>query len=112
MEACVAIIACSMTAFPGLWNIVRSNGANLGPFARRRKNATQIDLPSNKRGQIPQVNFSSVTSGLNGMLMWDPFEERTNNDKDDHDMETWRNTSLKDDAVDSNATRRASCVEK
>lgn len=45
--------------------------------------------------------------------MWDPFEDRPNNDKDDHDMETRRNTSLMNDSVDSsNATQRISSVEK
>lgn len=119
MEACVAIIACSMTAFRGLWSIVKSNGAKLGPLAnRRRKSATQIDAPSKKkkRDQIPEVNMSSVTSGLRGMLMWDPFEDRAkNNDQDDHDdiEESRRNTSLMDDSADSSkATRRASCAEE
>ena len=119
MEACVAIIACSMTAFRGLWSIVKSNGAKLGPLDNgRKKSAIQIDAPSNKekkRDQIPQLTMSSVTSGLRGMLMWDPFEDRANNNDDqdhdhDHDIEESRkNTSLMDDSADSsNATRRAS----
>lgn len=112
MEACVAIIACSMTAFRGLWNIVRSNGVKLGPFARRRRSATDIDPPSNKREQIQPVNLASVTSGLRSMLTWDPFEERVNNDNNHDDMESWRSTALKDDAEDSsNATRRVKFIK-
>lgn len=108
MEACVAIIACSMTAFRGLWNIVRSNGAKLDPFGRARNSTTRIDPPSKKTGQIPELNLSSMTSGLRGMLMWDPFEERANKDNlTGDDSETSGNTSLEDTFVNSsNATRR------
>ena len=107
MEACVGIIACSMTAYRGLWNIVRSNGAKLGPFGRARDTPTRIDSPSNKRDQIPQLNLSSMTSGLRGMLIWDPFEERANNVTNEDELKTSGNTSLEDTVVDSsNATRR------
>ena len=111
MEACVAIIACSMTAFRGLWNIVRFNGAKLDAFGKARNNATRIDRPSNKRDEILQANLSSMTSGLRGMVMWDPFEERANKDKNISEVETSGNTSLEDTVVDlSNATRRVRCV--
>lgn len=111
MEACVAIIACSMTAFRGLWNIVRFNGAKLDPFGKARNDATRIDRPSKKGDEIPQVNLSSTTSGLRGMFMWDPFEERANKDINVNDMETSGNTSLEDTIVDlSNATRRVRYV--
>lgn len=45
--------------------------------------------------------------------MEDPFEERSNNYRNDRDTETCVSTPLEDDAVDSSyATRRVSCAEE
>ena len=72
MEACVALIACSMTAFRGLF--------------KGKKRLPEVDSESKETGQTPRVAMPHVTrpeiSGLRSMLMWDPFEDR-----DDGDLE-------------------------
>jgi hypothetical protein len=70
MEACVALIACSMTAFRGLF--------------KGKRRLPEVDSRSKESGQTPRVAMPHVTrpeiSGLRSMLMWDPFEDREDGD--------------------------------
>lgn len=86
MEACVALIACSMTAFRGTFKTkgFSREKLRLKPFIQNRKRLMQIDSPSQGSEQAPQVKMPKMTrpeiSGLRSLLMWDPFEDKENDD--------------------------------
>jgi hypothetical protein len=120
MEACVALIACSMTAFRGLFNNKGSRGAKLSPFIQDKKSPLQTDTPSKGSEQTPQVEMPTMTkpeiSGLRSMLMWDPFEDREDvaaegNTAEGHSVADVEHTSFNEwPGISSNATRRVSSV--
>ena len=115
----MGLIACSMTAFRGLFKIKGSRGARLSPFIRDRKSPAQIASPSKTSERTSAVETTSGTkpeiSVLKSILMWDPFE-----DEDDGDSKGYAGTegseaedlelaSFKEWSADpSNATRRVS----
>jgi hypothetical protein len=86
MEACVALIACSMTAFRALFHIKVPLGKKLGlrPLVQDKKDLVQVGSPSEESGQTPQLAMPTITrpeiSGLRSILMWDPFEDRVDVD--------------------------------
>ncbi|KAL9110825.1 MAG: hypothetical protein Q9227_004625 [Pyrenula ochraceoflavens] len=86
MEGCVALIACSMTAFRALFQSRGPMGKKLSPrqFRQDKKNPTRIGRPSKESEQTPQLAMPTMTkptiSGLMSIVMWDPFEKTVDDD--------------------------------
>lgn len=119
MEACVALIACSMTAFRALFNLKASQGEvlKLGPRLRRPvQDNTLVESESSTKGsgKPPRLEMPLMTkpeiSGLRSILMWDPFEGEKVYDVEStvagNSDRTWFNDVS---VVSSNTTRIVSC---
>jgi len=101
IEACVALIAYSMTAFRGLFKINGSRGER--PVIQEKKRSMHIGSLSKGSGQTAQVEIPSATkpelSGLRSILMWGPFEDREHGDFEGTVVEEAEHAWFRDDSV-------------
>jgi hypothetical protein len=111
MEACVALIACSMTAFRGLFNIKTPNAlVRLEPYVQDMKGLSQLGSPSTPQIAMPSVTKPEI-SGLRSLLLWDPFEDREERDLESTAAREAHHAWLRDESViSSSATQRVSNV--